>query len=883
MPENHPDAKQELPRPEAQNRTPFPEGAQEAELVHVLFVDLIGYSQLKVEKGTELVEELFRLVRETSEFKKANEGNQLRLLPSGDGTAIVFSRPAAPLRCALEIASAIKSNPQIKLRMGVNSGPVRHIKDIRGENVPAGAGINYAQRAMDCGEAGHILLTKATADFLLETNWADCIHDAGEFEVKHGKRIHLYNVFLNDLGNPEMPTHNRVRAPGLSEQQQISQPKPAPVPGPVASNPHVHLIQHFSFPRYGKLVGVVVSIAVFVAGGILLIPKLERPEKVQSIHPLTPLPGESVANPQISPDGKHLLYVQKIAGKSDIYLRDFDSDAGAITSARANLTKALPGDNIQPSFAPDGKIVFVSDRGVTFSADGRIVRGESGGLFILDPEELNSTGVLTQRGYNPAWSPDGKHIVYGMENIVRPEDRATTLSQIYAIAVVNGINRGETSLASAPSAYQGDAVQPAWSPHGKRLAVWFARNGRRDIATIRADGTDFVPITDDPFLDWDPAWSPDGYLYFASDRGGDGIHLWRVRVNENSGKKEEDPVEVPGCPEDLEYVNFSRDGRWMTFVQRKFSSDIYQASFDPISAKVDHPVPIISQGKASRPDVSPDGKFVAFNIAGMKSTDNISIVSTDLTKQITPLVNDDKMNRSPRWSPDGKEIAYWSNRKGGFQIFVQPVNGSGGVTQISPIQSPAESYIFPVWDPTGSYIAFTRLGNSPNEYQTFLRRQSDGMLTGLPKLGEPDQSFFAWSWSIDGQYLAGYRQRSDGKFIGISIYSVPDREFLPPLTTFGSDPVWLNDSRRILFLYKGAIYLVDSKRPDAGIRPILSVQDFGPEFEIGRRGFSLSHDNRTVYFSLQKTTTELNLARFDVPDKAKPNLFERIVSRITKK
>jgi len=177
------------------------------EIAHVLFIDIVGYSKLLINDQGEVVQQLNQIVRNTSQFRKAEATGELIRLPTGDGMILVFLHSAeAPVQCAIEISEALRSNPKIQLRMGVHSGPVNQITDVNDKSNLAGAGINVAQRIMDCGDPGHILLSKRVADDLAHyRQWQSCLHDVGEFEVKHGVRIHVVNLYIDDLGNAALP------------------------------------------------------------------------------------------------------------------------------------------------------------------------------------------------------------------------------------------------------------------------------------------------------------------------------------------------------------------------------------------------------------------------------------------------------------------------------------------------------------------------------------------------------------------------------------------------------------------------------------------------------------------------------------------------------
>ena len=177
------------------------------EIAHVLFIDIVGYSKLRINQQSELLRELNEIVSGTSQFREADTEGKLIRLPTGDGMALVFrTNPEAPAWCALEISQALKSHANIQLRMGVHSGLVNEVADVNQRANIAGAGINIAQRVMDCGDAGHILISKHAAEDLEQyEHWQPHLHDLGECEVKHGVRVHVVNLYTDELGNPEVP------------------------------------------------------------------------------------------------------------------------------------------------------------------------------------------------------------------------------------------------------------------------------------------------------------------------------------------------------------------------------------------------------------------------------------------------------------------------------------------------------------------------------------------------------------------------------------------------------------------------------------------------------------------------------------------------------
>jgi TolB-like protein/tetratricopeptide (TPR) repeat protein len=174
---------------------------------HVLFIDIVGYSKLLIAEQSDQIQTLREIVRGTEQFRKADAEGKLLRLPTGDGGALVFRNSLeAPVLCALEISKALKSHPEIKVRMGIHSGPVNEITDLNEQANIAGVGINMAQRVMDCGDAGHILLSKRVADDLEQyPQWRSRLSDLGECEVKHGTRVSVVNLYTDDAGNRAAP------------------------------------------------------------------------------------------------------------------------------------------------------------------------------------------------------------------------------------------------------------------------------------------------------------------------------------------------------------------------------------------------------------------------------------------------------------------------------------------------------------------------------------------------------------------------------------------------------------------------------------------------------------------------------------------------------
>ena len=183
----------------------------ELEIAHVLFIDIVGYSKLLIDEQRDYLHTLNEVVRETDAFRAAEAAGKLTRLPTGDGMALVFATtPDAPVSCALQVNKALRSHPELRVRMGIHSGPVSGITDVNDRSNVAGAGINLAQRVMDCGDAGHILLSRRVAEDIEHyPRWRPYLHELGECEVKHGVRVSLVNFYTDEVGTLRCQRNSR--------------------------------------------------------------------------------------------------------------------------------------------------------------------------------------------------------------------------------------------------------------------------------------------------------------------------------------------------------------------------------------------------------------------------------------------------------------------------------------------------------------------------------------------------------------------------------------------------------------------------------------------------------------------------------------------------
>jgi Tol biopolymer transport system component/serine/threonine protein kinase len=582
-------------------------------------------------------------------------------------------------------------------------------------------------------------------------------------------------------------------------------------------------------PRARRFAIVALALASLLAGALIVhfaspvgSGEQHAPLKVLFAQ-ITNEPGPELF-PSLSPDGRSVVYAAKSAGNWDIYLHKIGD------REPVNLTADSAVDETQPAFSADGKLIaFRSERA-------------GGGIFVMGP---NGEAVrrLTESGYNPAWSPDGREIVFADESITRPEDRQMPNSRLWAVEVATGRKRLVSS---------GDAVQPQWSPHGQRIAYWaIDRSGHRDIWTIPAKGGTPVPVTHDEPLDWSPAWSPDGrYLYFSSDRAS-GMKVWRAPINESSGRVLGAFEPMPAPSAYAAHLSFARDSRRMAYVDASFSSNLCRVVFDPVTEQVlDEPKDITEPSKqAVRPAISPDGDWLAFSSAGLE--EDLFLVRTDGTG-LRQLTHEGHRDRGPRWSPDGQQVAFFSKRTGNQEIWTTGIDGRTQ-RQLTSLAGP--NVLWPVWSPKGDQLIYSifGLGSFLMETGQPWGKQSP---TDLPRWHEDGETFYAWSWSPDGRKVAGFLERTDGTFPGILLYDLASHSY-EKLTNSGMEPVWFSDSRRLLFNQDGKIHLVDSQSKRT--HEVLSIAPSA----VGRRGFALGSGDRAIYFSVSNAEADVWLLMYD--------------------
>jgi Tol biopolymer transport system component len=587
-------------------------------------------------------------------------------------------------------------------------------------------------------------------------------------------------------------------------------------------------------PRSRKLRLVTAAVALASLGVLALVlsrsgKNLEKGRRGASMIgtqiQLTDFAGQEIT-PSISPDGKLIAYASRAAGNWDIYVQRVGG------SNPANLTKDSPDGDIEPAFSPDGeRIAFRSGR-------------DKGGIFVMGATG-ESVVRVTNKGFRPAWSPDGARIAYQTSDFDQPVARPN-LSQLWVVDVKSGQTRRVANE---------DAVQPSWSPSGKRIAYWALSTGggQRDLYTIPAEGGTPVPVTQDPALDWNPAWSPDGKaLYFSSNRGGS-MNLWRIPLDEATGKTQGPPEPVTfGSASEIHSASIARDGRRIVYVASVGFTGIRKAILDLSHDKIAlDPAPVIrGSSPIVWPALSPDGKLLAYTTiaAGDKPgmlREDIVISSTDGSSR-RRIAASDSRNRISRWSPAGDRLAFASDRSGFYRIYVVRPDGS----DLQVLYEDHTNTIYPAWSPSGDRILFTDFeGRFHNFIGAFPPK---GKPEEIPLPPDPETQFIPRDWSPDGTMIAGHLQRVSSGPAGPVIFRLKTRDYVH-LTDRGQFPLWFPDNRRLLFSSedKKGLSVLDIESRQIRTYPLTLHGDVDPF------GVALARDGRTIYFTEREQEADL--------------------------
>ena len=597
--------------------------------------------------------------------------------------------------------------------------------------------------------------------------------------------------------------------------------------------------------RAALAISAVVLIAAAAAAVLWLVPWRSRfgrePASAPlrtSVEQLTSSPGIEQF-PSLLPDGKWVLYAARRSGNWDIFIQS-TSGQNAI-----DLTAHSPADDDEPAASPDGeRVAFWSSR-------------DGGGIWVM-----GRTGEQVRRvtpagvgaAFNPAWSPDGREIAYATENVQLTPLNWERASELWIVNVATGARRRLDLRGAA------DAVQPNWSPHGHRIAFTSrplrsasgsAASTSMDIWTIPAGGGPSVALVTGDNADWNPVWSPDGrHVYFVSDRSG-AMNLWRIAVDEASGKAVGASEPIPTPAQFVAHPSISAAGGLIAYCAKTENTNIQKLGFDPETmTTVGQPVDVTSGSRAwANPDPTWDGEWVAFYSRGQPHEGELYVQHPDGTGQ-RQLTVEGAVSRVPRFSPDKTEIAFFVQRPGqDAQISVWKIRFDGsGLQQISDTGG------IPAWSPDGKRLAISLAATREGRPIIVDPRRpwNEQKSETLPLPPETLRPFVAQDWSPDGAALAGQIGFSDRGGNGIVIYTFASRTY-ERLTDFGEWPAWLRGGGRVLCVNKGReFWVIDVQTKRARkvySSPVSEV--LGPP--------RLTRDGRSVFFSKRITEADIYL------------------------
>jgi eukaryotic-like serine/threonine-protein kinase len=532
-----------------------------------------------------------------------------------------------------------------------------------------------------------------------------------------------------------------------------------------------------AFHRGAAIGAICLALGVLVgAAAIWLSQRPPDSAVVASLRQLTEAPGAEI-DPDISPDGRQVVYASAASGALNLYLLRVGGGRAIDLSAPGHVNDS------EGAFSPDGsQIAFRSDR-------------DGGGIFVMGATG-ESVRRLTNEGFNPRWSPDGKRIAYATEPVDDPYSRAVR-SELWTVDVASG---------QTTKLWNGDAVQPVWSPNGARIAFWANIGGQRDIETIAASGGSPIAVTNDPATDWAPEWSPDGrWLYFVSDRGGS-PNLWRARVDESSGAVSGVPEPVTNGVRPIASARVARDGVRMILsaLDRSFNLTLYD--FDAA-----HPDRISPRSTLHSPTLgwcmpSKDASWLA--CTSRAGHEDIVLMRADGT-ETRRLTDDPERDRIATWSPDEKSLAFMSTRSGHWDLWRIGADGSG-LRQLTATSN--GDVVWPVWSPDGTRIVTAMTGFAPYVLRVLdpSRPASNNTVATIPAAERDDVN----SWSSDGRLLVGSATDPSGAPIGIVVWDVRAGRILrridmPFERATAADAVFVHGTHDVILQTQEGVTLVD--------------------------------------------------------------------------